>query len=648
MERRIGRYEVEARVGKGAMGEVFKAKDPVLNRYVAIKIISANLVSDEQFRLRFLQEARSAARLNHRNIVTVYEFNEDPAQVFMVMEFLEGSDLRDAIGRSSLRRVEDKLSIVEQVCEGLAYAHEKGIVHRDLKPANIRLLPNLVPKIMDFGLARLSTSEITRAGTVMGTPDYMSPEQVRAEKVDARSDIFSLGAVLYHLLSGRKPFEQESVHSILYDVLERDPPPIRDFVPDLPPLVVPIVEKALRKDAARRYQDAGELRAALRDARRAIAAGRAAAAALSPGQGGEEAPITRYDAPSSSYPSLSPTASGLQGKSGSMAPPSAASLVSPPTIALRSGTLVEGATALDLPVTEGGEASTERPAETLIGTLHEPPSPRSGWLVAVALGAVLLAAAGVFTWQRAASQAKEAQDLARLQKLRHETQLDLAKSELTGKNYERATEEAEAVLAEDPQNAEAEKVVAQAKQSMEALATAASSARESVARGDTAGAERALSQVLAIDPGHPVVAELSQALNQHFRSRTEAAKAAADKARQAALAAQAGSQGAFVMAERLSSGAASKLEEGEFLEATRRFTEAADAYARAARDAEAVKSTQARAAEVARLEASKRISSPPAAAATLPPERPSNPPTATQATAPPTAATTSTIPPTAP
>jgi serine/threonine protein kinase len=244
-QQKIGKYEVLARVGKGAMGEVFKAKDPVLNRFVAIKIISANLVSDDQFRRRFLQEARSAAQLNHRHIVTVYEFNEEP-QVFMVMEFLEGSDLRDAIQRKTPLRIEEKLGILEQVSEGLGFAHSKGIIHRDLKPANIRLLPNLTPKIMDFGLARLGTSEITRAGTVMGTPDYMSPEQVRAEKVDARSDVFSAGAVLYHLLSGRKPFESESVHSILFEVLERDPPPITQLVPDLPPLVGPIVERALR------------------------------------------------------------------------------------------------------------------------------------------------------------------------------------------------------------------------------------------------------------------------------------------------------------------------------------------------------------------------------------------------------------------
>jgi serine/threonine protein kinase len=633
---RIGRYEVEARVGKGAMGEVFKARDPVLNRPVAIKIISANLVSDEQFRRRFLQEARSAAQLNHRNIVTVFEFNEDPAQVFMVMEFLEGSDLRDAIGRRSLSRVEDKLSIVEQVCEGLAYAHSKGIVHRDLKPANIRLLPNLTPKIMDFGLARLSTSEITRAGTVMGTPDYMSPEQVRAEKVDARSDIFSLGAVLYHLLSGRKPFEQESVHSILYDVLERDPPPIRDVAPDLPPLVVPIVEKALRKDANKRYPDAAAFRAALRDARRAIAAGRAAAAALSPGAVGEEATITRFDVPTPSYPSLAPTSPSLKSRPGSAPPASAASLASPPTIALRSGTKIEGATALDLPAVAGGEdreGSTERPAETLIGTLHEPVSPRTSWLVGIAVGAVLLAAGGLFTWQQRASRAKEAQDLARLEKLRHETQLDLARSELLGKNYEGAIQEAEAVLAEAPENAAAKEIVAQARKWTAALTTAADTARDAVARGDAPAAERALSEVLAIDPGHPVVADLSQALNQHFRSRTEAARSAADQARKGAVAVDAEGQSAFVMAERLASGAAAKLEEGQFVEATRRFTEAADAYGRARREAEAAKAAQARAAEVSRLQAMVRPSVAP-------------PPTAPPATsAPPTSAAPRTLPP---
>lgn len=597
------------------MGEVFKAWDPVLKRFVAIKIISANLVSDDQFRRRFVQEAVSAAQLNHRNIVTVFEFNEDPRQVFLVMEFLEGHDLREAMSLRILRRVEDKLGILEQVCEGLAYAHSKGIVHRDLKPANIRLLPNLTPKIMDFGLARLGTSEITRAGTVMGTPDYMSPEQVRAEEVDARSDIFSIGAVLYHLLSGRKPFEKESVHSILYEVLEHDPPPLRELVPDLPPLVVPIVEKALRKDPARRYPSASALRDALRDARRAIAAGRAAAAAMTPG-GDDEATITRIEAPSASYPSLAPTAPSLHGRSGVGGPPSARSLASPPTIAIRSGSIVQGATALDMPYGQG-EGSTERPAETILGSVHDqgslydvPPSGRGRVVLVGAMALLLLGGTTVVVWRFLESRAsevaerKEGEDLQRLQLLSRETQLDLARSELAGKNYQKAREQAEAVLAEDPGSTEAASIVAEAQKAVAQVEVAAAEARLAVAKNDTASADAALSRVLAIDPRHPVVAELSQALNQVFRAKTQAARSRADQSRRAAQAAQGAGQPAFAAADQLLRDAEARLGAGQFVEAARGFSEAADGYDRARREGEVARAAQARTAEAAKLTAS--------------------------------------------
>src|SRR5262249_17011460 len=149
------------------------------------------------------------------------------------------------IARRAVPRLDDKLAVVEQILRGLAFAHAKGVIHRDLKPANVHVLPNATVKILDFGLARLGVSELTRTGTVMGTPNSMTPEQVGAEVVDARSDLFSVGAVLYELLAGRKPFDAESMHAILFEVLEHDPHPLRALVPDLPPLILPIVDRAL-------------------------------------------------------------------------------------------------------------------------------------------------------------------------------------------------------------------------------------------------------------------------------------------------------------------------------------------------------------------------------------------------------------------
>jgi len=201
---KIGKYQIVGKIGHGAMGEVFKAHDPLLNRLIAVKTISGSAPAEGDARKRFLREAQSAARLNHPNIITVFDLGEDQGRVYMAMELLEGTDLREIINTQAVTDIGQKLDFMEQVCDGLAYAHDKQIVHRDLKPGNIHVQPSGQIKIMDFGLARLGASEMTATGTVMGTPNYMSPEQVRGEKADARSDIFSLGAVFYELLTAHK------------------------------------------------------------------------------------------------------------------------------------------------------------------------------------------------------------------------------------------------------------------------------------------------------------------------------------------------------------------------------------------------------------------------------------------------------------
>ena len=179
----FGKYSVVAKVGQGAMGDVFKGHDPILNRHVALKTIASSLESSPDARLRFHREAQSIARLNHPNIVTVYDFGEEEGEVYMAMEFLEGRDLRQLIAEKRVPGLDQKLALIEQVCARVGFAHSKGVVHRDLKPANIHVLDNGHVKVMDFGLAKIGASSgMTQTGTVLGTPHYMSPEQVKGER----------------------------------------------------------------------------------------------------------------------------------------------------------------------------------------------------------------------------------------------------------------------------------------------------------------------------------------------------------------------------------------------------------------------------------------------------------------------------------
>src|SRR5438552_7335290 len=270
---KVGKYLIVAKIGSGAMGDVYRAHDRTLGRDVAVKTMAELYASDDQLVQRFQREAQSAARLNHPNVVTVFDFGSEQGKFYLAMELLDGADLKELIASRSLNDLWDKLDVMEQIAEGLAYAHKQGVVHRDLKPANIRVLPNGRVKIMDFGLARIGTSEMTRAGMVMGTPNYMSPEQVKGTTADTRSDIFSLGAVFYELRSGKKAFDADYMHTILYKVLEEQPQPVRNWVPGLPGPFVALVEKCLAKEPAQRYQDGGDLRKALRKVREALASG---------------------------------------------------------------------------------------------------------------------------------------------------------------------------------------------------------------------------------------------------------------------------------------------------------------------------------------------------------------------------------------
>ncbi len=254
----IGKYKIIGKIGAGAMGEVYKAHDPVLNREVAIKTISAEMGADDDLRKRFEREAQAAARLNHNNIVKVFDFGEQGDKVFMAMELLDGQDLRQILTarKPGLR---ESVSMMVQAAEGMAFAHERGIVHRDLKPTNLYIQKDGTVKIVDFGLARFVGSNITRAGQILGTPNYMSPEQFRGGTADARSDVYALGCVFYELLTGQRAFDAPSMHAMLFKVLNEAAPPVRSLNPAAPESLAGLVERMLAKDAAQRPQSGGEL-----------------------------------------------------------------------------------------------------------------------------------------------------------------------------------------------------------------------------------------------------------------------------------------------------------------------------------------------------------------------------------------------------
>ena len=261
MPEKIGRYQILERVGKGGMGVLFRGYDPVLDREVAVKVMLADFSDDtEQMRPRFYREAKSAAKLQHRNIVTVFEFAEENNQPHIVMEFLRGSPLSSRMEEQPPLTLDDKLDIVAQLCSGLGYAHSQGVVHRDVKPANVFLLQDGTVKLLDFGIAKLATSTLTRQGDVVGSAPYMSPEQIAgAQDLDGRSDVWSTGVLLYELLTGRKPFDGEGLTTVLSGILREPPPPIEKFVHGLPQQLLNVVARALEKDRDKRYQTADEL-----------------------------------------------------------------------------------------------------------------------------------------------------------------------------------------------------------------------------------------------------------------------------------------------------------------------------------------------------------------------------------------------------
>ncbi|MGZ7094364.1 MAG: serine/threonine-protein kinase [Candidatus Angelobacter sp.] len=268
----LGRYEIVAELGRGAMGAVFRARDPKIDRTVAIKTISVPASSQhdaEHYRQRFFREAQAAGRLSHPGIVTIYDVGEDETAYtpFIVMECVEGDSLDRLVAATPTGTLprDIALKLVQHIAEALDYAHRQGIVHRDIKPANIMVTAEGQPKIADFGIAKVAMAETTLPGHVVGTPAYMSPEQLNDKAVDGRSDLFSLGVIAYWLLTGVKPFDGDTITEICVQVVTKDPAPPSEIKPGLNIDFDYVLARALGKDPAMRYQSGSELAADLDD-----------------------------------------------------------------------------------------------------------------------------------------------------------------------------------------------------------------------------------------------------------------------------------------------------------------------------------------------------------------------------------------------
>ena len=275
---RLGRYQLEREIGRGAMGIVYLGRDTAINRLVAIKAIPlASEFSDTELaeaRTRFFREAETAGRLNHPNIVTIYDVGEERGLAYIAMEYLKGRHLSEFATSNTLLEARKVLDLIGRTAQALGFAHKQQVVHRDIKPANIMYDPSAdVLKITDFGIARLTGAGSTRTGIVLGTPSFMSPEQLEGRTVTGHSDLFSLGVSLFQLLTGQLPFTADSMTGLMQQIAEAPHPPLRAFRPDLPACVESIVDRALAKNPEARFESGAQMAAALDECRASMSSG---------------------------------------------------------------------------------------------------------------------------------------------------------------------------------------------------------------------------------------------------------------------------------------------------------------------------------------------------------------------------------------
>ncbi|MBI1772836.1 MAG: serine/threonine protein kinase [Burkholderiales bacterium] len=272
--KRIGRFYLSERLGMGSNGAVYLGHDPVIDRDVAIKIFSAgsNAADKKQREQQFINEARAAGRLSHPNIVTIFDASSEGGTTFIAMEFLQGKDLRHILADGKQFDIIETANIIQKIADALAYAHTNGVIHRDIKPANIFVLPNQQPKVVDFGIARAPNRVLDETreqahtlfnNNILGTPNYMSPEQANGKPVNALTDVYSLGTVMYEMLTGQKPFQSQDVDKLLQQIVNKVAKYPSEIRPSIPDSLSKIVMKAMQKDPAARYENAAEMSSAL-------------------------------------------------------------------------------------------------------------------------------------------------------------------------------------------------------------------------------------------------------------------------------------------------------------------------------------------------------------------------------------------------
>jgi len=272
----LGRYKILKELGRGAMGLVYLGKDPTIQRFVAIKTMRLDHIDEpdkvQEIKARFFREAESAGRLSHPNIVTIYDAGEQDELGYIAMEFVEGQSLKEGSRKSNLMPLPEVVQTLACVADALDYAHQQGVVHRDIKPANIMITRDRLVKVMDFGIAKMASSNKTQTDVVLGTPTYMSPEQIAGKKVDGRSDVFSLGVVLFELLTGQPPFTADNLSALLFAIAQHPHPDLHTLRQDLPPMFQEVINRALQKELPQRYRRACELAQDLRACLQSLAA----------------------------------------------------------------------------------------------------------------------------------------------------------------------------------------------------------------------------------------------------------------------------------------------------------------------------------------------------------------------------------------
>ncbi len=536
---RIGKYEILRPLGKGAMGQVYLAHDTILDRDVALKVMVAQIADDPELKERFEREARAVAKMQHPNLVTVFDLgSHTDGSPFIAMELLKGQDLQKAMRQAPPMTVERKVAVIVQVLAGLAHAHQAGIVHRDIKPANIFIQEDGSVKIMDFGVARLTTASMTGTGNIVGTADYMSPEQVKGAKVDGRSDLFSVGCMLFELSAGRRPFHSDNLMAIFYKITHEEAN--FDLIPqgaDYDALM-PILKKALAKDIDERYQTAYEFAVDLREwlkAHASTASSQNVLEALVDLEAPTHAPMPMTEAQGMT---LTPEGGG------------AGATVDLGRRGPRKGTIaptrVGGRT-----VADSGPVGTMRPGATRVVTAppvpRVPPRPQPAarpsvlpWVaMALALGAVGVVAWLAWKGQQAPAPPPVTQAIATPTPPPPTTlatptpppvtvapaptfeeaggkaaaQIRSAQAAFKAGSYDRAATAAQEALREDPANENARKVLANAQDGQKALVQL-KAAEAALARGDFAAAESEMEAARRLAPWDRGVADFSSRIGE--------------------------------------------------------------------------------------------------------------------------------------